>query len=838
MTKHVYWLKEIYRSDIASVGGKAANLGDLARNLNVPAGFCLSSLAYHQNLVHFGIDKIITEKLLAVNMEDLQTIDSLSEEIFEIVTGTPILPEIENAVKLAFSEISTGVNGLKVAVRSSATAEDLVDASFAGLQETYLNIEGIDNILLSIKKCWASLWTPRAIHYRNQKNFVHEQVRMAVIIQEMVPAEASGVMFTANPVSNSREEIRIEAVRGLGEQLVSGHVSGDIYVFKKNEVNVELVSKTVYDEAMGQMINDYDLRELAHIGLKIELYYEDYQDVEWAYHKGEFYFLQTRPITTLSDEKLQEQDSVLMSTLQNEVVDWVAERFPEPIYPIDGIVVKILFDAQFEAMRQFGFTVDEMDWTRVNQGIFPEFFMPPRIKIGLKRLWPYLHLGRTLKTDPAREWAGEQVYLLDTLKKLRGRDISSLPLEVIIDYVSEAVSHFHYFIVMRYRYFAENRIPSLVLTRLLNFLFPGEGVQLCENILAGSDNITLDINRGLRDLAREAQANLTVRQVLTGVPPEEAMEKLQQVEGGQTFLAKYNDFISRFGERETSMGLGGIASPTWQEAPEVVLGIISSFLDDDNTINDNWEEVRKRKVQEAEEKINKRLSEGILSVIRLKPFLNRIINQSRSFTAFRENSHYDITKGMHVFRILFGELGKRFVRRKILQDQGDIFYLTYFEITEIITTIFYGLEELNVKALAVKIKNRKEERERRLARWRMRNICVSVAGTIKGKPSSQGMASGPVRIIKDAREFHRIQKGDILVAPYTNPAWTPLFTITSGIVVETGGASSHAAVIAREYGIPAVMGVIKATEIFTDGEIITINGTSGDIYRSDASILK
>jgi len=195
-----------------------------------------------------------------------------------------------------------------VAVRSSATAEDLIDASFAGQQETFLNIEGIGNVLGAVKKCWASLWTARAIHYRTVKGFGHEQVKMAVIIQEMIPAAIAGVMFTANPVNDSREEIRIEAVRGLGEQLVSGDVAGDVYVVRKNDTNVDIVEKKLSDPAKGQILNDYELRELAHTGLKIEIFYETFQDIEWAYSQGKFYFLQARPITTLGDEALPEID--------------------------------------------------------------------------------------------------------------------------------------------------------------------------------------------------------------------------------------------------------------------------------------------------------------------------------------------------------------------------------------------------------------------------------------------------------------------------------------------------------------------------------------------------
>ncbi len=425
MGKNVYWLTEIYQDDIDKVGGKAANLGDLARNLPCPDGFCLVSEAYYRNLRHFGIDQKIREKLTGVDTMDVKALEAVSREIGEMISKMPLLPEYAEAVTAALNRLAEGKDRLQVAVRSSATAEDLVGASFAGQQETFLEVEGTDNVLNAIKKCWASLWTPRAIHYRERNGFEHHLVKMAVIVQEMIPAQVAGVMFTANPVTNSREEIRIEAVRGLGEQLVSGLTAGDVYVLKKSgEANIELVSRDIADPEKGQMLTDYDIRELAHTGLKIEIYYGDYQDVEWAYYRGKMYFLQTRPITTLRDEDLPDIDRSAMNKARQEVMAWVAERFPDPIMPIDGVVVKVLFMAQFEAMQDFGYKIGEPDWSRVDKGIFPEFFVPPQIRSGFKRLWQYLRLGQTLKSDPAVEWAAEQVYLLDMLDRLKNRDIS------------------------------------------------------------------------------------------------------------------------------------------------------------------------------------------------------------------------------------------------------------------------------------------------------------------------------------------------------------------------------------------------------------------------------
>ncbi|WP_418792164.1 PEP/pyruvate-binding domain-containing protein [Phosphitispora sp. TUW77] len=833
MKKNVYWLTEIYQDDRDTVGGKAANLGDLARNLPCPDGFCLVSEAYYKNLKHYGIDQKIREKLDLIDTGNIKVLEQVSLEIGEMIIEMPLLPDYYDALTTAFHRLAEGKDRLQVAVRSSATAEDLVGASFAGQQETFLEVEGIENVLIAVKKCWASLWTARAIHYRERNGFEHHLVKMAVIVQEMIPSQVSGVMFTANPVTNSREEIRIEAVRGLGEQLVSGHAAGDVYILKKSgEANIELVSKEVADPGKDQMLTDYDIRELAHTGLKIENYYGDYQDIEWAYWKGKMYFLQTRPITTLRDEDLPDINLSVMNKYRQEVMAWVAERFPDPIMPIDGIVVKVLFMAQFEAMQASGYTIGNPDWGRVDKGIFPEFFVPPPIRPKFKRVLQFFRAGKIMKSDPAGEWADEQVYLLDMLEKLKRRDMSALPLEIVLDYITEGFNHFHYFNVLRYKYFSENKVPSAILLIWLRFMFKDKAVTVYEKLVTGLDNATLRINRAVRDLAAEAGQIRDVGMIFRNNAPDKIFTQLEASEGGREFLIKFHEFLLEFGERETNMGLGGIGSPTWQDSPEVVFGIIRAMLDEDLDEFMAREEARAVKAKEAEELVNSRLSKGIYSLFNAGKLFHKLIRHARSFAAFRENSHYDVTRSLHVFRILFAELGKRWVRMGLIKDPRDIYYLTYFEIKEILLIIYHGLEEVNVKELNARIISRKAEQERRMARWSTRNRPVTDSEVIRGVPVSQGLIKGPVRIIKSPGDFHRVRKGDILVAPYTNPSWTPLFTTAAGLLAETGGAASHAAIIAREYGVPAVMGVVRATEMFRDGEIILINGSTGVVQRA------
>ncbi len=817
------------------VGGKGANLGDLARGLTVPPGFILTSWAYREQMQSGGLQQKLLEILEDCKTTDLAEIEKASDKINLLFDKMTLLPEIESRITQYYEKLAEGKTGFKVAVRSSATAEDLSDASFAGQQETFLNISGIENVLKAVKDCWASLWTPRAIHYRSKRGFAHDEVWMAVIIQEMVPAQVAGVMFTANPINHSRNEIIIEAAQGLGEAIVSGEVTGDSYVIAKNDVGCEIISGTVNNPTGQPLLADFDIRLLALIGIKIERFYEDYQDVEWAFYNGKFYFLQTRAITTLGDEVLPEIKVNKMKPMQQEVMKWVEERFPNPVHPIDGVVVKVLLMALYEAMQNHGYKVDYVDWQRIDAGTFPEFFTPPKIATGLTRFISYLRVAKILKDNPAEGWASEQVYLLELLERLQKRDVPTLPLEIIVDYITEAFSHLHFFIVLRYHYFMWNRIPTDYLRSILKFSFGDKYRGLMQSLMSGIPCITLDINQRLEELAQMAKQQSEVAKVITELDLTATLGKLPEVQGGQEFVDAFNTFISEYGERETDMGLGGIASPTWQDVPEVALGIIKGMVLETLQFNQTGKTALCDRVKEAEERVYGKFSKGIYGLIGFDKFVRRLVEHSRSFAIFRENSHYHVTKGMHVFRILFLQLGDRFVRREILKERSDIFYLTYFEVKEIVNTIYNGIEEVDTKALYKKIEMRKIEQEKRYRRWKNRLKVEDVdENNLQGRPSSAGVIKGTARVINDPKDFGRLKPGDILVAPYTNPAWTPVFSVIGGLVVDSGGAASHASIIAREYGIPAVMGVKSATQLIQDGELITVDGSKGIVYREKA----
>jgi phosphohistidine swiveling domain-containing protein len=825
MDEMILWLAEIKFRHQAGFGSKAVNLGLIAREMKTPSGFCLSSAVYSQAVRSTEILKKITELAEEVQGESLERINEVSQAIAREFINM-ILPEsVETALKENYHRLKNHRDDLLVAVRSSATAEDLPSASFAGQLDSFLNVASFSDIITAVKKCWASLWTPRAIHYRYQKGIGQTNIAMAVIIQEMVPAQAAGVMFTANPITNSRREFYIEAVRGLGEGLVLGEKNADRYIVEKETLHI--ISKETVEN--HPYLNDFQIKTLADHGAKLEFMYEEHQDVEWALNRGEIYILQTRPVTTLEDEEPVDLKPESMTKIQRDIWTNINERFPEPILPIDGIIAKIYYLSLFNAYQDLGFTVPYVDWHRVEEGLFPEFFIPPRVKIRPTRIFK---LKKTTNWDIEREWQENEKIFDKYLRLLQDESIKQFPLEIIWEYVEDALRDFQRALTFRYLLYIQYGTMYNLLSRLLTFLNREEGQVILEGLLSGQTHVTGEINARLMALALKAKINPVVKNIIIEKDAENLTSALEKTEEGKKFFREVQIFLDQYGDRELSQGLGGLAAPTWREKPEILWGMLKGILlaDEDSYLHqDKLPERRK----EAEEKLKRLTARGFFRLLNLGNFSRHLITSARKYNAFRENSHFYLTQAMTVFRTLFLEMGRRLVKRGLLTDEEEIMYLTFYEVKDLIYAL-YSHRKVSKLEMRDKIHTRIKKQARRKKRWAGRKIRVSEAGenVLKGVGASSGVVSGPCRIITDPRDFTRLKPGDILIAQYTNPAWTPVFSFIGGLVAEFGSTVSHAAIIAREYGIPAVMGVNGATEFLKDGEEITIDGSRGLVQRN------
>ncbi|MGI6684180.1 MAG: PEP/pyruvate-binding domain-containing protein [Bacillota bacterium] len=825
MDEMILWLPDIKFRHQVSFGSKAVNLGVIAREMRTPPGFCLSSAAYFQTLKSLGILKKITNMAEEVQGESLDKINEVSQDIFQEFANLDLPEAIEAQLKDAYDQLRKGSEHFLVAVRSSATAEDLPSASFAGQLDSFLNIESYPDMITAIKKCWASLWTPRAIHYRYQKGIGQSNIAMAVIVQEMIPAQAAGVMFTANPITNSRKEFYIEAVKGLGEGLVLGEKNADRYIVEKETLHI--ISKETIENY--PYLTDFQIKTLADHGAKLEFMYEEYQDIEWALYRGEIYLLQTRPITTLEDEEPVTIHSDKMTKIQKEIWTNINERFPEPILPIDGMIVKIYYLSLFNAYKNLGFTVPYVEWRRVEEGNFPEFFVPPAIKIRPTRLFK---VKKATGWDIEREWKENEAAFDKYLRLLKDESIKQFPLEIIWEYVEDALRDLQRALTFRYLLYIQYGTMYNLLSRLLTFLNKEEGQVILEGLLSGQNHMTGEVNTKLMELALKAKINPAVKHMIISQEAGRLESALGEIDDGREFLYDFQDFLNKYGDRELSQGLGGLAAPTWRERPEIVWGMLKGILiADENSYlhQDNMPERRK----EAEEKLRQLTGKGLFRLLTLGSFSEKLISSARKYNAFRENSHFYLTQAMTVFRTLFLEMGRRLVRRGLLDHEEKIMYLTFFEVKDLIYAL-YSHQKVSKLEMAEKINSRMQKQERRRKRWSGRKIKVAEQGVnvLSGIGASSGVISGPCKIITDPRDFARLRPGDILVAQYTNPAWTPVFSFIGGLVVEYGSTVSHAAIIAREYGIPAVMGVRGITGILEDGEKVTIDGSRGLVQRN------
>ena len=823
MSELTQWLADIKYSQQREFGSKACNLGVIASQLRkTPPGFCLNSLAYI-NAMHFaGVLKEIEDMATEVQDKDLELITEVSKTITNIIENIAITSKVENVLKQYYHDLLQDRQGVLVAVRSSATAEDLPSASFAGQLESYLNVDSFSEVLLAIKKCWASLWTPRAIHYRYHKRIGQQRIGMAVIVQEMIPAQVAGVMFTANPITNSRKEYYIEAVKGLGEGLVLGEKSADRYIVAKGELKI--TEKELLEQE--QYLDDFNIIALADEGRKLDLIYEEFQDVEWAYYKGKIYILQTRPITTLEDEEVNRLSEEQMTNIQREVWTNVNERFPEPVLPLDGIIAKIYYLSLFSAYSNLGFKVPPVDWHNVEQGLFPELFNPPAIKPKLTRPLKYFELTNF---DITTEWKeNEELFgkYLDLLKKER---LKEFPVEIIWEYLEDALKDFQRALTFRYALYIQYQTLYNTLTKVLTFLLGDEGKSIQQEIVSGHPQITIEVNDTLTKLALEAGNYPGVSEIIESTSPEKIQLVLNESQAGMKFLAKFLDFIDKYGDRELSQGLGGLAVPTWREKPEVVWGMLKGILVSKSNPMEQQELVQKRR-ERAEKRLEEVTSRGIGKM--MKGRIYKLIAASKKYNAFREDSHFFLTQAMSVFKQMFLTIGDKLVLRGLLNDAQDIMYFNYFELKELLLAI-YNHQKVAKLEISEKIVFRKDKQQKRRRKWLMRNIEVEAngEGILKGIGAASGKVTGVCRIITDPCDLARLRPGDILVAQYTNPAWTPVFSFIEGLVVEFGSTVSHAAIIAREYGLPAVMGVKGITHILKDGDTITIDGSRGLIQK-------
>lgn len=839
MTEYTRLLEHLDRDGLADAGGKGANLGELIKaGLPVPPGFVVTARAYRTVLEAGGLRDRIAQRLAGLQPQDLDALAAAGSDIADWIRTAPVPEPIRNEVLQGCRELAARVGTplVPVAVRSSATAEDLPSASFAGQQETFLHVAGEEAVMEHVRKCWASLWTPQAVSYRAGMGFDHLKVDLAVVVQAMVPADVAGVMFTANPVSGARDEILISASYGLGESVVSGAVTPDTFLLgadgavrqrtlgSKESRIVPAGSGTRTEPVPAVERNRYCLTEqelagLADLARRVQAHYGSPQDTEWAAAGGKLYLLQARPITTMAasaDAKPDDWDPEILwkgKKLPFGISDTM-EHNPEPPTPFDSYQFALKSFNQFFTEVGMRMPVRPGGPVERRDGRVAITIGMPSPSIAL--LWKLpAHLIKTLRDDPFDRW---RPVAADIEKWMRQQEAAERKAKSATDLARLAAT-------------LPGGFEPLLTRRFSAVFFPGITHQAL---------VSLWVRRALgKESAKPMMGRLLRALPFRTALQNQALSRLARVARAHglessAYKAAFQKYLDEYGRRPARGMIPMPSIPTMQEEPALVLSLVKTLLNDPADMDP---EAAFRR-QESDYQAARVEVEAHLGKL-LRRWFRTNLERTRSAIICREESLF-VSEGVVAFhRRLALKLGTALVRQGLLKESGDIFFLFIEELEP----------AANGAIPATELQQRIDRRKRAFAKVTAANArgqhwlittgsippveshkqAPSAGAAVTGLAASRGEAVGTVCVVRGPQEFSKLKKGDILVAPFTAPVWTPLFRVAAAVVTDVGSPVSHAAIVAREYGMPAVVATGNATAVLKDGQRVRVDGTSGRV---------
>ncbi|MFJ9574841.1 rifamycin-inactivating phosphotransferase [Streptomyces sp. NPDC101191] len=878
--QYVVDLKEIDGTRIAHVGGKGAHLGGLSRidGVSVPDGFCVTTDAFRNIVADAPSLAGLLDRLAGLDAEDLDGVCTLSAQIRRTVEHIELPEQLVQAVTGGLARLGADV---PCAVRSSATAEDLPTASFAGQQDTYLNVVGPAEVLRHISRCWASLFTDRAVVYRRRNGIDDRAVHMAVVVQRMVFPKASGILFTADPVSGNRKVATVEAGFGLGEALVSGLVNPDVFTVRDDEIvsrtiaakqravqplpggGTDVVPVGVHEQELPAL-TDAQVVELARLGRRIEAHFGRPQDIEWCLDAGGgFRIVQSRPITTLfpvpaaGDRGNHVYVSVGHGQMMTDAMRplgysmWQATAMV-PMHEAGGrLFVDVTPRLAAPATRAGLLDVLGKGDPLVRDAletVLGRGFVPLLPDTGAAD-GPAAGGGRSgapsaVETDPGV--VGELIERSRTSIAALERDIRTKRGPELFDYLEKA--------------FAEHKrvvgdplniqaiMAGMEATWWLNDKLQewlGEKNAADTLTLSAPDNVTSEMGLALLDVADVIRPYPDVVAFLQdvhdrGVEDGSFLDGLGRLPGGPAARKAVEDYLARYGMR--CVGEIDITRPRWHERPGALIPVIL-----DNVRNFEAGAAARR-FEEGRGKAHAKAQE-VLSRLRDLPDgdrkadeTRRMIDTVRAFIGYREYPKYGIVSRYFLYKQALLQEAARLVDAGVLPERDDVFYLTFQEFRDLVRQAYgpdAGDPSTRAGRLGELLRQRKEEfrshealtpprvltseGEALTGSYRREDV---PPGALIGLPVSAGTVEGRARVVLDIADAD-LEAGDILVTAFTDPSWSPLFVGAAGLVTEVGGLMTHGAVIAREYGLPAVVGVDRATRLIQDGQRIRVHGTGG-----------
>ena len=851
MTDYALPFSELSAADLPRAGGKGANLGELVRaGLPVPPGFCVSTAAFVRFLHDDEQVAALLAELEQIPAADLEGARRMGLGLRTRLGELPIPVDVAASVRRAWTELGADDH---YAVRSSATAEDLPEASFAGQQDTFLNVQGEAELMARLRDCWASLFTDRAIVYRTEHGIPHQETSLSVVIQKMVPAEVSGVLFTADPLSGHRRRMSIDAAEGLGDDLVSGRVVPESWLLDRQDGSV------VHSREVRGLLAEPARTELLRLGEAAEAHFGQPQDIEWCLVDGRIELVQSRPITTLyplPDDVSGDHAHLWFCFNHFQVMTDAMSRVGQSVWKLLLPLGRRAREVRHSPWAQsagdrlyldFGPLLRFAPTRKLLQKLIPRvderaaaamevvmarpgFMRGERVPLGmlvrvLPRIWKAA-LWTLLFRRPEGSFEAIEAQLEEFVERRAGRIRATPPGAAQIEVAREEIAG----MLPELFVLPPAILTSLVAAALVGRLVRGAGTADIAALSRGLDgNVTVEMDQQLGDLADVVRQQPAVAAALqAGVRDRATLEALP---GGDLLHEQLDRFLARWGARGIAeIDLG---RPRWRDAPASLLGMLAGNLGrEPGAHREHHAELRRSRL-EAGEKIEAMAGRGLLGWPRRR-FVSRLIRLHWNMAPLREHPKFALVRVLQVVRDAVLEAGSELTSRGLLPSPEAAID---FELGELAALLRGDPDAAPDPAALAAERQSRRRRNQQMGPPRVLtdhgeaprvelDAGDAPDGALRGTPVSAGVVEGLARVIHDPAG-QTLQPGEILVAPHTDPGWTPLFLNAAGLVMEVGGLVTHGSVVAREYGIPAVVCVPDACKTISTGQRLRVDGDRG-----------
>ena len=851
---------------IEQVGGKGASLARLVgAGLPVPEGFSITTAAYREFVAHNRLQPAILKAAAKADVSQPRSLESAGQEIQQTFLEAEIPPEVANVIVEAYASLP-GTNPA-VAVRSSATAEDLPEASFAGQQETYLNVSGAGDVLEATKKCWASLWTARALGYRARQNIDPDNVALAVVVQLLVNAEVAGILFTANPLTGARNQALISAAWGLGEAVVGGAVTPDSYVIDKQRS--EVIEQQIADKQVMTVRTNGGTREkevpenlrrvpvlsekaaleLSQLGVLIEGIYARPMDIEWAVADGEFAIVQARPITALPEPGIEPPSDWSMPDPKGQYMRAsIIDFLPDPLSPLFATmgVSELNQGLQRLVDRLIGHPEALPDDTIITLNGYAYMsvkYTPKQWWLLLTRLVPAF--PRMLRTQVKYWQEVELPAYRQTVARWHKKQPAELsPSELLQGAYEIFKAVADHLTTLQASTLGAAGGAETLFTQVYQRLVKRPSDPPAPTFLLGFDSTPIRAEKELYDLAQWIRESESLQQYLLATPIDDIIKDFEsrqsppEASAGswQAWQARFQDYLQDYGYSIYDLDF---AKPLPMHDPTPILGALKMYLEGKGRDPYERQQAQEQRRQAVLQEVRQRLG-GFK-----RWAFKKTLGWSQDLVPLREDSIAEIGMGYPVLKELLEEMGRRLVESQALEASEDIYWLKADEVRQAAQRLEH---DQTPRRMTEEVQGRKHLWQARKqatpppqlppkAKYLGMDWEQFLTGggggdeddLIHGVGASPGQVTAPARVLHGPQDFDEMRPGDVLVASITTPAWTPLFAMASAIVTDIGGPLSHGSIVAREYGIPAVLGTGSSTKRIKNGQLITVDGSAGTV---------